>query len=452
MSILFLAITGIILSIFFSSSEIALISANKLQINVWGKQKLRLSKIANSIVNNKEFYLFCILVGNNLANMLATSFFTIYLVQGGTVPEGSIFIIISLSILLFAEIIPKSIIRQFSNGALLFVSPLLYIFGIILYPFYYIFNNIFSNEISQNSIFKNKDHDYLRNDIQYVYEHVDKSIEIEKEQKEMLSNVFMLGESTAAEVMTPRAKLSMVSKNDNLQKVLHTFIDSGHSKLPVYDEDIDNIIGIIYLYDLFKNPNSIDEIIKTVNQIPFSKNISDIMSDFQDSNCNVSIVLDEHGGTSGIITAEDIFEELFGDFEDEFDHDEMKSKKNEDGSITTNAKVECDAFNKEYDNEISIEAKQGSVLIFDGSIWHGGGKKISNDSRWAVIPSYGRSFIKPAFNFSENIPSDIFNQLTDERKKLLGLNSCPPKEEFTRITRLSNEYEWKKGYELPKTP
>ena len=86
MSILFLAITGIILSIFFSSSEIALISANKLQINVWEKQKLRLSKIANSIVNNKEFYLFCILVGNNLANMLATSFFTIYLVQGGTVP------------------------------------------------------------------------------------------------------------------------------------------------------------------------------------------------------------------------------------------------------------------------------------------------------------------------------------------------------------------------------
>jgi len=107
--------------------------------------------------------------------------------------------------------------------------------------------------------------------------------------------------------------------------------------------------------------------------------------------------------------------------------------------------------NKEYDNEISIEAKQGSVLIFDGSIWHGGGKKISDDSRWAIIPSYGRSFIKPAFNFSENIPSDIFNQLTDERKKLLGLNSCPPKDEFTRITRLSENYEWKKGYELPKS-
>ena len=371
MIILFLALTGIILSIFFSSCEIALISANKLQINVWVKQKLRLSKIADLIINNKEFYLFCILVGNNLANMLTTSFLTIWLLNHGYFAREFIFIIIALILLLFAEIIPKSIVRQFSNISLLILSPLLYACGIILYPFYYIFNNIFSNRISKNSIFKNKDHDYIRDDIQYIYEHVDKSIEIEEDQKEMLSNVFMLGESTASEVMTPRTKLSMVSSKDSLQKILHTFIDSGHSKLPVYDGDIDNIIGIIYLYDLFKNPNNIKEIIKNVNQIPFSKNISDIMSEFQDSNCNVSIVLDEHGGTLGIITAEDIFEELFGDFEDEFDHDDIRSRVNEDGSITTNAKIECDAFNKKYNNLIpngNYETLAGYIISEIGRI------------------------------------------------------------------------------------
>ena len=371
MIILFLALTGIILSIFFSSCEIALISANKLQINVWVKQKMRLSKTANSIINNKEFYLFCILVGNNLANMLTTSFLTILLINHGYFAQEFIFVIIALIILLFAEIIPKSIVRQFSNVSLLAISPLLYVFGIILYPFYYIFNIFFSNDISENSIFKNKEHDYLRDDIQYIYEHVDKSIEIEEEQKEMLSNVFMLGESIASEVMTPRTDLSMVSKKDSLENILHTFIDSGHSKLPVYDGDIDNIIGIIYLYDLFKNPNNIDEIIKNVNQIPFSKNISDIMSEFRDSNCNVSIVLDEHGGTMGIITAEDIFEELFGDFEDEFDHDDIKSKINKDGSITTNAKIECDAFNKKYNNLIpegNYETLAGYIISEIGRI------------------------------------------------------------------------------------
>ena len=149
MDILFLAITGIILSIFFSSSEIALISANKLQIDVWVKQKLRLSRIANLIIDNKEFYLFCILVGNNIANMLTTSFLTIYIVNSNILPEESIFILISVLILLFAEIIPKSVIRQFSNAALLIISPILYIFGIVLTPVYRV-STAFANKDSDN--------------------------------------------------------------------------------------------------------------------------------------------------------------------------------------------------------------------------------------------------------------------------------------------------------------
>ena len=369
MSILFLAITGIILSIFFSSSEIALISANKLQINVWKKQGKRLSATAKSIINNKEFYLFCILVGNNLANMLTTSFFTIYLVNNyAVIPEYFIFIIISLVILMFAEIIPKSIVRQFSNITLLLFSPILFFFGIILYPIYFLFN-LFIKPNTEISIFK--EHDYMRDDIQHIYRHVDKSIEIEDEQKEMLSNVFTLGKNTAYEVMTPRTKLSIVSQNDTLEEILHTFIDSGHSKLPIYNNNIDNIVGVVYLYDLFKNPNNIDEIIKPVNKIPFTKHISDIMSSFQESNSNIAIVIDEHGGTSGLITAEDIFEELFGEFEVEFDHDQVKSKVQDDGSIVTNARIECDEFNKLYNNLIpkgNYETLAGYIISEIGRI------------------------------------------------------------------------------------
>ena len=369
MDILFLAITGIILSIFFSSSEIALISASKLQINVWEKQGKRLSHIANSIIKNKEFYLFCILVGNNLANMLTTSFLTIYLVNNYSVmPQYMVVIIISLLILMFAEIIPKSIIRQFSNIALLLFSPILFIFGIILYPIYFLFN-LFIKPSSNSSIFK--EHDYMRDDIQHVYKHVDESIEIEEDQKEMLSNVFTLGKNTAYEVMTPRTKLSMISDNDSLEEALHAFIDSGHSKLPVYNDNIDNIIGVVYLYDLFKNPNNINEIVKPVNKIPFTKHISDIMTSFQKSNSNLAIVIDEHGGTAGLITAEDIFEELFGEFEDEFDHDEVRSKLKDDGSIITNARIECDEFNKLYNNLIpegNYETLAGYIISEVGRI------------------------------------------------------------------------------------
>ena len=127
MVITLFVLLGILLSIFFSSSEIALLSANKLQINVWNKQNKRLSKLANSIIENKEYYLFCILIGNNLANILTTSFLTIFLLRQKQIPENFIFIVIALIILLFAEIIPKSTIRKFSNISLLIFSPILYL-------------------------------------------------------------------------------------------------------------------------------------------------------------------------------------------------------------------------------------------------------------------------------------------------------------------------------------
>ncbi len=378
MVITLFVLLGILLSIFFSSSEIALLSANKLQINVWNKQNKRLAKLANSVIENKEYYLFCILIGNNLANILTTSFLTIFLLRQKQIPENFIFIVIALIILLFAEIIPKSTIRKFSNISLLIFSPVLYLFGIVLYPLYGIYNLILGK---QNSIFVDKEIDYLRDDIQHIYEHVDRSVEIEDEQKEMLSNVFVLGENTATEVMTPRTDLSAVSTEDSLEKILHAFLDSGHSKLPIYNNNIDNIVGIIYLYDLFKNPNNIEEIIKPVNQIPFSKNVSDIMQIFQSSNSNVAIVIDEHGGTGGIITAEDIFEELFGEFEDEFDHSEIKAKSNPDGSISTNARIECDEFNKLFNN-----------LIPNGNYETLAGYIISQIGR---IPNQGESLLLP---------------------------------------------------------
>jgi len=302
--------------------------------------------------------------------MLATSFLTITLLNVNQIPEESIFIIITLTILLFAEIIPKTIVREFSNLYLLIIAPILYSFGLLVYPFYFVFN-LFSSSSKTDSIFLESKHDYARDDIQHIYEHVDKSIEIEDDQKEMLSNVFMLGENTAYDVMTPRTNLSAVSIDTSLEKILHTFIDSGHSKLPVFDGDVDNIIGMLYLYDLFKNPDQIHSIIKPVNKIPFSKNIADIMSSFQSTNINVAVVLDEHGGTAGLITAEDIFEELFGDFEDEFDHDDIKSSLNDDGSITTNAKIECDEFNKIYNNLIpegNYETLAGYIVSEIGRI------------------------------------------------------------------------------------
>lgn len=370
-----LALIGLLLSMFFSYSELALISANKLQINVWEKQKIRFSNFAQSIVEAKEEFMALILIGNNLSNILVTTYGTIILVNLGIINHNLIIVIVAIIILVLCEIIPKTIVRQFSNKSLLIVSPPLLIFKYLLFPLLILFKKFqIKSHKSDKEIEREKSIE-LREDIQHFYKHVDDSVKMEKEQQEMLSTVFEFSDKNASEVMTPRTELSCISSTDNLEKALHSFIDSGHSKLPVYESDPDNIIGVVYLYDLYKNPNSLMEVIKPILQIPFSKNISDIMAIFKNKKHNMAVVLDEHGGTAGVITAEDIFEEVLGDFEDEFDHSLQEIKIESDGSILVDAKTECSIINEKFNNIIP----EGDYETISGYI-------ISNINR---IPNTG---------------------------------------------------------------
>jgi len=345
-----LTIIGLILSIIFSSLEIALISANKLQIDVWIKQNYKLGKLTKNILDQKSKFLIVTLIGTTLSNILCSSFCTIYLIKNNLISSNLTFIPISIVILLFGELLPKNIIREYSNIMLMLLSPIMYFFYILFYPFVILLNNF-------NLFNKNK---YLnitsdlkstkRLEYRNLYEQVEDVKSIDKNEKEIISNIFKYSSKTVDEVMTPRIDISAISKNMSLDEVAHVFIDSGHSKLPVYNENIDNIIGVIYLYDLYTKPAKLDNIIKEVIFTPFSKLVMDLMTDLKNKNHSISIVLDEHGGTSGLITLEDIFEELFGEFEDEFDYEELDINKLNDGSIILNAKTECNIFNNKFNN------------------------------------------------------------------------------------------------------
>ena len=347
-----LAIIGLILSIFYSSSEIALLTANPLQIDVWEKQKRYLSNWASLILDQKKAFLSVILIGTNLSNILSTSFATLYLLRTDLIPHKLIIIPITIIILLFGEILPKSITRDYANIGLVVMSPLLRLSYILFYPAIIILNKmggIYLNNQVNNS---NQDIDKKLFYIQNAYEQINNSETIEKEQKEMISNVFDFRKSNVSEVMTPRTEVSAVSKDETLEKVLHIFIDSGHSKLPVFEKNLDNIIGVIYLYDLFQKPKNLSDVIKPVLHVPYSKPIMDMMIEFQTSRHAMAIVLDEHGGSAGIITTEDLFEELFGEFEDEFDENMDRGTKLSDGSILVNARLDWEEFNRDFGNII----------------------------------------------------------------------------------------------------
>ena len=343
-----LAILGLILSIFYSSAEIALLSANPLQLDVWEKQQKRLSRWASSILDHKREYLSVILIGTNLSNILTTSFATVYLLRVDILPHKLIVVPIAIIILLFGEILPKTITRDYANIGVMILSPFLKISYFLFLPFIIILRKTGGISITGNLNNSTEAIDEKRDDIQHVYEQVDDPEAIEKEQKEMISNVFDFRESNVCEAMTPRTDISAVSNTDSLEKVLHTFIDSGHSKLPVYENDLDNIIGVIYLYDLFHTPENIKDIIKPVFHVPYTKPVMDLMTEFQSTHHVMAIVLDEHGGSAGLITAEDLFEELLGEFDDEFDDKLEKGEILEDGSIIVNARMDWKDFNHQF--------------------------------------------------------------------------------------------------------
>ena len=376
-----LALLGLILSIVYSSSEIALLSANALQLDVWEKQKIRLAPWASSILDWKPEYLSVILIGTTLSNILATSFATVYLLRADILPHQLIVVPIAAIILLFGEILPKTIMRKYANYGLLMLSPFLKLSYYLFFPIVLLLRQTGWMSISARYSDSEEELEEKRDDIQNAYEQVDDPEAIESDQKEMISNVFDFRESTVYEAMTPRTEISAISKKDPLEKVLHTFIDSGHSKLPVYDKDLDNIIGVVYLYELFHTPENLQDVIKPVLFVPYTKPVMDLMGEFQTAHHALAIVLDEHGGTAGLITAEDVFEELFGDFEDEFDEEEVKSELLEDGSIVVNARIDWEDFNTKFGN-----------MIPDGEYETLGGYIISQLGR---IPNQGEHLFLP---------------------------------------------------------
>ena len=347
-----LALLGLILSIIYSSSEIALLSANALQLDVWEKQEKYLAHLASSILDRKPEYLSVILIGTNLSNILATSFATVYLLRSNLLPHQLIIIPIAIVILLFGEILPKSIMQRYANLGLIILSPILKLSYILFFPIIFLLRQTGWMNVTERFSKTAEELEEKRDDIQHAYEQVDDPEAMEDDQKEMISNVFDFRESKVSEVMTPRTDISAISSTESLEKVLHTFIDSGHSKLPVFEKDLDNIIGVVYLYDLFHSPENIQEVIKPVLFIPYTKPVIDLLGEFQSAHHAMAVVLDEHGGSAGLITAEDVFEELFGDFEDEFDVDTKKSEKQADGSIVVDARMDWEDFNDEYGNMI----------------------------------------------------------------------------------------------------
>lgn len=344
-----LSIIGLILSAFFSGSEIAFVSANPMQIEVWRRQNMKGAEESSKLLNDPSSFLNITLIGTNIANIMATSFAAIVLIKHFS--EFMVIVITAAAILIFGEILPKIIFRERANTLTLHVTPVLNVFKYLLYPLLKIAEGYSQFLLRWVHAEEHATDAFSKDDLRLLFTQVGQTDVIDIHEKRFITKLFSFGQQTAREVMTPRTEISAVPTDRTLEETRKIFLDSGHSKLPAYEGTMDKIVGTIFLYDMFEPHETLQEIMREAVFVPESKNIGELLSEFQENKISIGIVIDEYGGTAGLITVEDMVEELFGEFEDEFDFEEITVKKTDNGYVLS-GRAEIDYLNETLHLEI----------------------------------------------------------------------------------------------------
>jgi len=374
----------VLLSAFFSGTELAFVVANKLKIEVRARKKNLAALSAKYFVNHPQNFFSTILIGNNIANIAYASLGTIVLTDLLGWSEFKILVVLSVVILFFGEIIPKYVARELADRLVLVTSIPLRAAYYLLYPFVKISSAI-SNRIVQTSSLKSDNiyHLFDKEDIKGLVKESEIAGIVDKKDSELISRVIELGDQRVYEAMTPRTEIIGIEITSDINEVLSVFIESGFSKMPVYEDNFDNIRGVILAKDLFKSPQSIKDILREVSFIPETKKSFEVLNDFLEKRNSIAIVVDEHGGTAGIVTIEDILEELFGEIEDEFDIQEDICRRIEKDTYIISGKVEVDHINEKY----SLNIEEGDYETLSGFITTRLGK-IPNQGEIVTIDNF----------------------------------------------------------------
>lgn len=343
--------------------EIAFVSANKMHIEIEKKTNSFFAKVLIRLTENPSKFITTMLVGNNIALVvygyfmgeLLTPYVAPYLISSFLILLVQT-TISTLIILVTAEFIPKAIYQVYANEALKIFALPAYIFFILFYVLsefiimisdfvLRVFFNTRKDE-TQSEFSKTELGDYITEQLETSDDdNVDSEIQI-------FQNALDFHNVKAREAMIPRTEIIAIEVHESIATVKKLFIETGLSKIMVYKDSLDDIIGYVHVFELFKKPKSIRSMLVPIEIVPETMMINDIMNELTKKRKSVAIVLDEYGGTSGLITIEDIVEELFGEIEDEHDTVELLEKKINNREFELSARLEVDYINEEYNLEL----------------------------------------------------------------------------------------------------
>ncbi|KNF09343.1 hypothetical protein CLPU_3c01210 [Gottschalkia purinilytica] len=348
----------LVLSAIFSGSETAITSITASQISKLREENEEQAEKLKKIKKKIGDILATILMGNNIVNIAATSILTELSIEilG---PKSSTLIttvVMTILILVFGEITPKSYAAQNTTKVAVRVAGLLEVLAYIFKPVLFVLTKVtnfivrlLGGNVGTTNAFVTEE------DIRSLVDVGEEEGVLEHEEKEMIQNIFEINDKEVTEVMVPRIDIVAVSEDSDIKEALDIIITYGHSRIPVFKETIDNIVGILYAKDLlphsFSNIEKLQEktiasIMRTAYYIPETKKINQLLKELQQSQVHIAIVLDEYGGTEGLVTIEDILEEIVGDIFDEYDNEIDLIEKIDDNSYIVQSEVSLEEINE----------------------------------------------------------------------------------------------------------
>lgn len=318
----------LLMSSFFSSAETALTTVSKITIRTLSEEGNRRAKKVEKITNNQSKMLSAILIGNNLVNIIASALSTVLAQK--MFGEFAISIatgVLTILVLIFGEITPKTLASMYSLKFALAYADIIYALMALLTPIIFIINKLANGFMRIFGIDPNKKAIALtENELRTIVEVGHEEGILENEEHNMITNVFDFGEATASDVMVPKIDMTMADINSTFDELIHIFRQEKFTRIPIYQDTPDNVIGIINMKDLLLyNQNSIFDVRHYLRQAFFTyetKKLSELMIEMKKTSVNIVIVLDEYGSTIGLITLEDLLEEIVGEIHDEYDSDE----------------------------------------------------------------------------------------------------------------------------------
>ena len=317
----------LLLSAFFSSAETALTTVNQIRMRSLAEDGNKRAKTVLKVTDDSGKMLSAILIGNNIVNLTASSIATTIAYNFGGSMVAVATGIITLLILLVGEITPKTMATIHAEKMSMIYAPVINIFMKIMTPFIFIINGLsmiilFILRVDPNA--KNKT--MTENELRTIVDVSHEDGVIESDEKEMIYNVFDLGDAKAKDVMVPRVHVTFADVNSSYEELIEIFREDKFTRLPVFEETTDNVIGTINMKDLLlfdsKKEFHLRDILREAYFTYEYKNISELLVEMRQASFNIAVVLDEYGETAGLITLEDILEEIVGEIHDEYDENE----------------------------------------------------------------------------------------------------------------------------------